>query len=199
MNFTQEQENRIKEMYFKNISKEIISKEMKVPEKQIKRFILKSRLQKERNLFYSRTIKNGLLERKTIQEVASEIHRTPYEVTTIAANLKIHTYFRKIESERKRQRIIEEYNKNPVGIRQMSIKLNISYSIVSETYKKNNLNNEKQKPSCFKKLTSTKTIEIIKALRETTKSMSQIAGEYTVSRQRIQQIKKMHDIQRPKN
>lgn len=196
MNLTQEQERRIKEMYFKNISRETISKEMNIPDKEIKNFILKNKLPKERNLFYARTIKNGLIGKKTIQEIASEIHRIPYEVTTIAASLKIPTYFRKLESERKRQRIIEEYKKDPIGIRQMSLKLNISYSIVSEVYKKNNLNNKKKKPNCFKKLTSNKTLEIIKALKETKKSMSQIGKEYNVSRQRIQYIKKTNNISR---
>lgn len=195
MGYSKAEKEKIEELYFQNIKIEKIAELMNSQIKDIKHYIKESGLVEKRKKYYKELIDNALENQITINELAEKMNCSTYKVSNIASELKIKTYFRKIRQEQREKKIIEEYKKEPLNIKQMSKKLKISYSIVMKVYQNNNIKYYR-KENLYQKLNKNKHEEIIRLLKETDMSLSEIARKYNVSKQWIFTIKKKNNIKR---
>lgn len=195
MGYSKAEKEKIEELYFQNIKIVKIAELMNSQIKDIKHYIKESGLVEKRKKYYKELIDNALENQITINELAEKMNCSTYKVSNIASELKIKTNFRKIRQEQREKKIIEEYKKEPLNIKQMSKKLKISYSIVMKVYQNNNIKYYR-KENLYQKLNKNKHEEIIRLLKETDMSLSEIARKYNVSKQWIFTIKKKNNIKR---
>lgn len=195
MGYSKAEKEKIEKLYFQNVRIVKIAELINSQIKDIKLYIKESGLVEKRKKYYKELIENALENQITINELAEKMNCSTYKVSNIASDLKIKTNFRKIRQEQREKKIIEEYKKEPLNIKQMSKKLKISYSIVMKVYQNNNIKYHR-KENLYQKLNKNKHEEIVRLLKETDMSLSEIARKYNVSKQWIFTIKKKNNIKR---
>lgn len=136
----------------------------------------------------------------TRNEIAHVMNITPEMVLVLAAKFRIKTDFRHVMLRRAEKEVPLEYEKQAVSISEMSAKLNIPPSTVRKIYTKYGLKKirKQQKFRKYKNqvLTEETFDSLVYELKTSQKSLAELARQYGVSRQRVHQIKKKHNITR---
>jgi DNA-directed RNA polymerase sigma subunit (sigma70/sigma32) len=134
----------------------------------------------------------------TRNEIARIMNITPAEVSNLATKFKIKTDFRHVFLRRAEKEVPEEYEKQATSISEMTVKLNLPSSTVRKIYNQYGLKKirKQQKFHRYKNqiLTEESFNALIFELKSTQKSLAELARQYRVSRQRVHQIKKKHNI-----
>lgn len=185
-------ESRIKELYMKNKTYKEISEILNIEKVKIYKVVQKNKLSKERKKQNIQTIKNGLSQKKSRDQIAEELGVTPSKVSNLAGAYKIPTNFRQFSVQKKEAVILKLYEKKQLSIGKMAVETGFQYSFCKRVYKKYDLGNKIVFTRKYKKLSEKETLQIIKEIQEGKKNLSEIGREHNVSRQWIAHLKKFN-------
>ncbi len=136
----------------------------------------------------------------TRNEIAQIMNITPEKVSVLASKVGIKTDFRHVLLRRAEKEVPVEYEKQAVSISEMSAKLNIPSSTVRKIYTKYGLKKIRKQQKFhkykFQVLTEETFDTLLYELKNSQKSLAELARQYGISRQRVHQIKKKHNITR---
>ena len=155
---------------------------------------------KKNNTELKEKLQNYINNDFTRNEIAQIMNITPEMVLVLAARFQIKTDFRHVMLRRAEKEVPVEYEKQAVSINEMSEKLNIPPSTVRKIYTKFGLKKirRQQKFHKYKNqvLTEETFYSLLNELKNSQKSLAELARQYGISRQRVHQIKKKHCIAR---
>lgn len=190
MDLTNKQKEEIKGLYFKNTDISKISLLTGIDTAEIRNFFKTEKICKERQEYFRQTIISGLKQKKLASEVANELNCTTRQLSKIAENLQVETYFKKNAKERREKIVLEEFEKNNFTIIEMCKKLNYSYSNVQKIYKKYRLSEKRQPNYPFKVLNKQKLQILLNEIQAGKLTLNELGRKYGISTQRISVIKK---------
>ena len=160
-----ELETKIKELYLKNKTYNEISQALDISRTDISNYIKKSEVQIKRKENNIQTIKRGLEENKSREEIAQLLGVEPNKVSNLAAYFKIPTNFKEIRHNKQEATILEKYKEKPRSIQKMAFETGISYSFCKKTYKKFNLKSIVVRNAEYRKLSKEETEQIITEIK----------------------------------
>ena len=179
----------ITNLFMENYTASYISKFLELPVNLVNNFIKENQLRQRRDL------RNLSLLIKLCSE---KMNLSEERVYALVKKNKLEPHFREKLFLHRKNKIINEYKKEPCSIKVMSQKLKLSENFIRKVYKENRF--VCIVPHYINKM-SVLTEEMYKQLlidlRNTNLSLSKLSDKYKVSRQRIHQIQKKEKIQRP--
>lgn len=192
-----ESQNNITEMYNKFATVEEIANKTNIKQNEIKIFIDKNKLRKQRDDYYRNILNIFVIKNFTRKEIAEATNLSPKKISYLCNKYKITKSFREIKKQVLDDKIIKEYKNKAVSISEMAKKLNMSYSCVKYVYRRNGLENvHSTRYKKFEKLDEEKYQNILYELKNTKLSLEKIGNKYNISRQRVYQIQKANKIKR---
>lgn len=196
----QEQQENVKSLFLENKNIKEISNELGVNYSQIFTFIKAAKLDEYRIEKLKEQITELCKKKYTRQEISSKLNISINQMNFIIKKYSIKHDFRGVHQKRLEEKILEEYKKNKLPIKDMCIKFNVTDAKVRRIFNKYNLQKIRRNPKRkFLILTEEKYKELIHDLRTTDKSYAFLSQKYGISRQRIGQIKKKNEIIRIKD
>lgn len=188
----------ITNLFMENYTASYISKFLELPVNLVNNFIKENQLRQRRDLRNLSLLIKLCSENYTKDEVAEKMNLSEERVYALVKKNKLEPHFREKLFLHRKNKIINEYKKEPCSIKVMSQKLKLSENFIRKVYKENRF--VCIVPHYINKM-SVLTEEMYKQLlidlRNTNLSLSKLSDKYKVSRQRIHQIQKKEKIQRP--
>lgn len=133
----------------------------------------------------------------TRKEAAEDMKTTPERITALMSRFNLKPDFRHVMTARAEKKIIAEYGKNPLSIKEMRLKFGLTDTIVRKIYNRHGLKKIRdRKATKLLVLTDMDFTEILTELKTTRMSLAKIAQRHNVSRQRIYQIQVKNNIKR---
>ncbi len=133
----------------------------------------------------------------TRKEAAEDMKTTPEHITALMNRFNLKADFRHVMTARAEKKVIAEYAKNPLSIKEICLKFSLTDTIVRKIYNRHGLKKIRDKKAAkLLVLTDNDFNEILTELRTTRMSLAKIAERHNVSRQRIYQIQVKNNIKR---
>ena len=133
----------------------------------------------------------------TRKEAAEDMKTTHEQITVLMSRFNLKPDFRHVMTKRAEKKVIDEYEKNPLSIKEMRLKLSLTDTIVRKIYNRHGLKKIRDRNnSKLLVLTAKDFNEILVELKTTRMSLAKIAERHNVSRQRIYQIQVKNNIKR---